>query len=139
MFYDKNAGSSILEQELRDPKELEKEFLYMELARLSDEDREAFVKSEQCQQLMEAGLISKKTLIRLSKNDDLSRRRKMVAFQLAKEKNDPLWKALVKNRIKERQLIRAIATKYRTGADRGAKIAQKEYLKSIHGKMAPLR
>ena len=39
MFYDNKTGSSILEQELRDPKELEKEFLYMELARLSDGDR----------------------------------------------------------------------------------------------------
>ena len=67
MFYDNKAGSLVLEQELKDQKELEKEFLYMDLARLSDEDREIFVKSEQCQQLMEAGLISKKTLIRLSK------------------------------------------------------------------------
>lgn len=139
MFFSPKNQDITLEQELKDPQELEREFVYMELAKMSDEDKAAFPQSEACAKLMEAGLISKKTLIRLSKSDDLSRRRKMAAFQLAKEKNDPLWKALVKNRIKERQLIRAIATKYRTGAERGAKVSQRAYLKSIGNKMAPIR
>ena len=139
-FFDINSASgAVLEQELKDPKELERAYLFSELARLSDEEKADFIKSEACARLQEAGLISKKTLVRLSKTDDLSRRRKMAAFQIAKERKDPLWSQLVKNRIKERQLIKAIMAKYATGAEKAARVGQRSYLKSIGNKMAPIR
>lgn len=137
-FFDLKGGA-VLEQDLKDPKELDRVYLFDELSRMSDAQKEEFAKSERCARLMEAGLISKKTLVRLSKTDDLSRRRKMAAFQIAKERKDPLWNQLVKNRIKERQLIRAIMAKYATGADKAARVGQRSYLKSIGNKMAPIR
>ena len=83
-------------------------------------------------------MIAKHSLVRLSKSDDLNRREKLVAFQIAKERKDPLWDQLVKNRIKERQLIKSIMTKYKSGAVSGAKKSQKSYLKSIKGKLASM-
>ena len=137
MFFNPKEVAAFGEQTVSNKTELERELLYMELAKLNDEEREEFIRSEECKQLQEAGLISKRTLVRLSKNDDLSRRRKMVAFQLAKEKKDPLWTQLVKNRVRERYLIKQIMNKYHTGAERGAKLAQRSYLKTH--KMAPMR
>lgn len=136
MFYD-HARESILEGELKNPKELEEAIVYAELSRrLDDDTREAFLASNECKELEEAGLVSKRTLIRLSKADDVRRRRKMAAFQIAKEKNDPLWKALVKNRVRERALIKGIMSKYHSTAERNAKVAQRAYLKVA--KMAPM-
>lgn len=137
-FFDPNKDSFI-ENEIRDPKELERAYLFDELARMSDEDKKAFAESEEFKKLSEAGLISKRTLVRLSKTDDVSRRRKMAAFQIAKDKKDPLWAQLVKNRIKERALIKSIMAKYGTAAERSARTSQKAYLKSIGNKLAPLR
>ena len=134
-----NNGAPLLEGQLRNQKEVEQEILYMELAYgLTDEEKRAFVKSDYCKELQEAGLIAKHSLVRLSKSDDLNRREKLVAFQLAKERKDPLWDQLVKNRIKERQLIKSIMTKYKSGAVSGAKKSQKSYLKSIKGKLASM-
>lgn len=138
MFFDnERARASVLEGELKNPQELEQAIVYAELnRRLDDSNREAFLASEACKEIKEAGLVSKKTLIRLSKADDIRRRRKMAAFQIAKEKNDPLWKALVKNRIRERALIKGIMQKYHSTAERSAKVAQRAYLKVA--KMAPM-
>ena len=44
-------------------------------------------------------------MVRLSRQDDMARRVKIAAYQLAKDKKDPLWTKLVLNRVKERQLI----------------------------------
>lgn len=137
MFFDE-ATKPILEgEQLKNPQELEHAIVEVELDRMiTDENREAFLNSAECKELVEAGLVSKKTLIRLSKADDVRRRRKMAAFQIAKEKNDPLWKALLKNRIRERALIKGIMAKYHSTAERNAKVAQRAYLKVA--KMAPM-
>jgi len=52
----------------------------------------------------------------------------MAALQIAKDKNDSLWKALTKNRIQERKLLMAIKKKYGNAAIKVARIGQKEYL-----------
>lgn len=112
--------------------------IFDELAQLSDAKKEEFINSEACKVMMEKGLIGKKTIVKLSKTDDLSRRMKMAAFQLAKEKEDPLWTKLVQNRIKEKQLIAAITHKYNTPAERNAKVAQRDYMKQVpQGFMRP--
>jgi len=116
--------------ELENPNELLEAYIYDELSCLDDTMKEAFVNSPECEAMIEAGIINKRTVVRLSKNDDLIRRRKMAAYQLAKEKGDPLWDKLVKNRIKERELIAKIVAKYGMKAQKIAKIGQKDYLKT---------
>ena len=119
-----------MNESLKNPKELETWFLIDEVSRLSDEEKEAFVNSEEAKALEEAGLIGRRTLVKLTKNNDLVRRQKMAAFQLAKEANDPLWNKLVKNRIMERKLIAAIVKKYGNKSKRVAMQSQKAYLKT---------
>lgn len=80
------------------------------------------------EQLVQEGKLKKKTLVRLSKKDDLSRRKKMMAMQLAKENNDPLFDKLALNRVKERELLGKIMQKYGSRGERLAKSAQQEYL-----------
>lgn len=123
-----NEASAVVEN----VDELLEAYIAEELSHLTDEEFKAFSESEECEAMLEKRLIGRKTLIRLSKNDDLSRRKKMAAFQIAKEKDDPLWNKLVKNRIKERQLIAAIVKKYDNKANRAAKVGQRDYL---HGKL----
>lgn len=120
----------VMENELSNPNELLEAFIYDEISRNSDEKRQEFVNSEAAQSMLEAGLISRKTLVRLSKNDDLERRMGMAAIQLSKENNDSLYDQLIKVRIKERELLEKINNKYANKASRVAKIGQKEYLKN---------
>lgn len=123
-----NNGSMTIDHEFnRD--ELLESFIYDEISRLSDEKRQEFVNSEAAQAMVEAGLIGKKTLVRLSKNDDLERRMGMAALQLAKDSNDILFDQLTKVRMKERELLDKINKKYEVKAAKAAKAGQKEYLK----------
>jgi predicted AAA+ superfamily ATPase len=91
-------------------------------------------KRAEAEALVEAQVLRKPTLMRLSKKDDEARRKKLAAFQLAKEAKDPLWDKLVKNRVMEKKLIAAIMKKYGMKAERVAKVSQKEYIKTA-GKM----
>lgn len=125
-----SPNSVVMENELKDTNELLEAYIYDELSRLSDEKREEFVQSEYAQSMLESGLISRKTLVRLSKNDDLERRIGMAAIQLSKEHDDVLYDQLVKVRIKERELLEKINNKYANKATRVAKIGQKDYLKN---------
>ena len=101
IFGNLNQEDKILEEDFvfteEAEEELEEMFVYDELSQMlnTDELREEFFNSEYPEALMEAGIVSKKTLVRLSKKDDLSRRKKMVVFQLAKEANDPLYNQLL--------------------------------------------
>ena len=70
--------------------------LYMELASLPEEDRKAIAESEEAAILEAKGKISRKTIIRLNKKDDMERRTSAAAYQMAKDANDPLWDKLVK-------------------------------------------
>lgn len=108
---------------------LEEAYIYEELSHMSDELRQEFLKSDECKAMQEKALIGRKTLIRLDKNDDLSRRRKMAAFEIAKQKGDVLWDKLTLNRVKERDLISKIMAKYGGKAERVARIGQRDHLK----------
>lgn len=105
-------------------------FVVQEAMRMSSDELKAWCESEEADALVEANVLRKPTLMRLSKMDDEKRRRKLAAFGMAKTANDPLWTALTKNRVKEKQLIEKIMTKYGNKAERIAKAAQKEYIKS---------
>lgn len=91
------------------------------------EEVKQFVLSEECEALITEGKLNRKTIMKLNKNDDLSRRRKIAAFQLAREKNDPLWTKLVANRVKERELINKIMDKYGSRAEVVAKKSQRDF------------
>lgn len=108
------------------------------LARQPDEVINEFAHSPECEALITEGKISRKTIMKLNKNDDLSRRTKIAAYQLAKEHNDPLWTKLVKNRVKERELISAIMAKYGGRGEQVAKKSQRSFL-SNHGPSASVK
>ena len=108
---------------------LEEAYIYEELSHLTDEEKKAFLKSEECKVMVEKALIGRKTLVRVDKDDDLTRRAKMAAFEMAKQKGDPLWDKLALNRVKERDLISKIMKKYGGKAQRVARIGQREHLK----------
>ena len=108
---------------------LKESLVYAEIASMPEEARKAFIESAECKAMEEAGIIGRQTIVRLSKMDDLTRRIKIASFQIAKEKKDPLWSLLVRNRIKERELIGKLVGKYGTGARRSAIQGQRELLK----------
>ena len=130
MFFNPDKKDQILEQELANPNAYTDALICAEASRLSQDERVAFAESEEAQALLEKQMISRRTLVRLSKKDDLARRVKMAAFQVAKEKKDPLWTKLVLNRVKERQLIAKIVQKYHNAAVKLAKVGQREFIKS---------
>ena len=122
-----DQGGSVQES-LQNPDKYLGYVILDEVSKLSDEQIDEFCNSPEAEAFVEAGIIGRKTLVRLSKNHDLVRREKMACFELAKEHNDQLWKKLVENRRKERALIAAIVKKYSSKAERVAKVAQKNYL-----------
>lgn len=109
--------------------ELMEQFFYDDHYNDSDEEKAELFESAEMALLEKKNISSKKTMIRLNKNDDITRRSTMAALQIAKDKNDILWKALTKNRIQERKLLKAIKKKYGNTAIKVAMIGQKEYLK----------
>ena len=82
--------------------------------------------------------MSKKTFVRLGKNDDLTRRKNMACLIIAREKKDPLFNKLALNRIKERQLRQQIFKKYGNLADKIAKKSQQKHIKDMR-KMPALK
>lgn len=81
--------------------------------------------------LVEAKVLGKRTLVRLSKKDDLDRRQTIAAFQMAREKNDPLWNKLVQYQAKRKEIIAQIKNKYASKSQRAAIQGQKEYIKTM--------
>lgn len=124
-----DANANLIEGNFDQDQFLE-QCIYDEISRLPEERIQEFVQSEQAQVMMEKGMISKRTLVRLSKTDDLERRTGMAALQLAKDANDVLFDQLVKNRIKEKELLEKINKKYYSKATKVAKIGQKDFLKN---------
>lgn len=112
--------------------ELMEAFFYDDFANCSDEEKKALFESAEIALLEKKNITNRKTMVRLNKNDDISRRTTMAALQLAKDNNDPLWKALKVNRIKERKLLAAIEKKYNSRAQKVARVGQKEYLKNVN-------
>ena len=82
--------------------------------------------------LLEAKVLSnKRTLMRLSKESDLERRKVIAAIQMARAKNDPLFAKLVKHKLLFKQDRQQIVAKYGSKASRAAIAGQKEYIKRM--------
>lgn len=109
--------------------------LFMELAGLPEEQRKAIVESEEAAVLEAKGLIGRKTLIRLNKQNDLDRRTSAAAYQMAKDAKDPLWTKLVFHMGKKNEYKKKIIKKYNGKASRVAKKSQKDFLKQPAAKL----
>ena len=106
------------------------ECIFDELSGLPDERKQEFINSNEAAQMIEEGLIGKNTLVRLSKTDDLSRRIKLAALQIAEDKEDKLFEKWQYFRSKVKEYEDKIADKYSMKSTRMAKIAQRDYLKN---------
>lgn len=122
-----------LDQVFADPNQIISQMIEEEVSQLPYEKIQEFCAPGGVgEQLVAEGKLHKRTIVRLSKKDDLSKRRKMAALNLARENKDPLWDKLALNRVKERELIEKIMTKYGTKANKVAVQSQKEFLKGGH-------
>ena len=101
-------------------------------AEAEDAEKRELLESAEIALLEKKNITNRKTLVRLNKNDDISRRTTMAALQIAKQKNDSLFNKLVKNRIMERKLLTAIKKKYGSVAQRAAIKGQREYIKGTN-------
>lgn len=109
--------------------------VFMELASLPEKDRIAVAESEEAAILEAKGKISRKTIIRLNKKDDMERRTSAAAYQLAKDANDPDWIKLVKALDMKKKYKSKILKKYGVKAQRVAKQSQRDYLKHPAAKL----
>lgn len=103
-------------------------FLVDDIIRLSQEQIKEFCESETAKVLQEKAVLKKPTMMRLSKEDDQKRRIKLIAYQLAKDANDPEWAKLKKYTALRKESIQKIMNKYGAKATKMAKIAQKNYI-----------
>lgn len=122
-----------VETAFADPNAIISQLIEMEVSQLPQEKIEEFCAPGGVgETLVQEGKLHKKTLVRLSKKDDLTRRQKIIALNLAKENNDPLWDKLALNRVKERELIAKIVAKYGNKSQKLAVKSQKDFLKGAH-------
>lgn len=133
-FVDKDYDDELLDEEF-DMDSFNEACVYMELAQLPEEQRKAVVESEEAAILESKGKISRKTIVRLNRADDMERRTTAAAYQMAKDKNDPLWTKLVRALDMKKKYKSAIVKKYGTKAQRVAKQSQKDYLKHPASKL----
>lgn len=130
------SDADVIKESFKDPSHLEEAFIADHIAHLSEEQIKEFCQEGGVgEQLVAEGKISRKTLVRLNKQDDLTRRTKIGALLLAKENNDPLYAKLVKNRAIKKELVAKIMAKYKT---KGAKVAKQAQNDFIHGKKSAL-
>lgn len=116
-----------------DPDAIYAQLIEMEVSRLPQEKIDEFCAPGGVgETLVAEGKLGKKTLVRLSKQDDTIRRQKMIALNLAKQNNDPLWEKLALNRVKERELIAKIQAKYGNKSKKLAVQSQKDFIKKSH-------
>lgn len=119
----------VLKETLKDPNALFQAFLLDEISRMSDEEKKLFVNSEACDFLVNEGMLAKRNVLKLTKESDLERRIKVAALQIGKDKGDALYDQAIKYRALSKQKVAAIVKKYRTQAERAAKVAQKAYIR----------
>lgn len=103
-------------------------FIVDDLLRGTSDQIKQFCESEEAKILQEKSVLKKPTMMRLSKADDEKRRVKLMAYQLAKEANDPEWTKLKNFTEKRKASINKIMAKYGPKAEKMAKIAQKNYI-----------
>ena len=117
-------GSGIIDQDA-----LMENMLVDEMNRMSDAEFEAYTESSEFNNLVEAGVLGRRSLVKMNREDDLRRRIHLASIQMAREQGDADWEALRKNRINERRLLKKIYTKYQNRVRRNAMQSQKRLIK----------
>lgn len=114
---------------IQDDNALLETFLVDQVSNMSDADRKAYLESDEFNALVEAGVIGRRSIVRMNKQDDLQRRIHLASIQKAREVGDADWEALRKNRINERRLLNKIYMKYSNRVRRDAVQSQKRIIK----------
>lgn len=97
---------------------------------MDDEERKQYLESEEVRALEEANAIGRRTIVRLSKQDDYNRRITLAAMQKAKEQNSADWKRLKKAHMLKKLAIANIVKRYGNNVKRDVVKAQKAILKT---------
>ena len=105
-------------------------FIVDDVLKMDSDSIKEWCESDEANVLVEAQVLRKPTMMRLSKQDDERRRAKIVAYNMAKEANDPLYRKMIKYRQLWKQTSNKIMEKYGNKADRVAKKKQQEYIRN---------
>lgn len=127
--YGQSSNDTVLTES--EQNELFNAFFYDEHYSLNDDEKRALLESDEVALLEKAKYLNKKTQVRLSKNDDLTRRTNMAALELAKKNKSPIWAKLVQNRIQERKLLAMAIKQYGVQAKAIAIKSQKDYISTL--------
>ena len=114
---------------IEDMNALMENFIYADIAALDEESRKQFLVSDTCKALQEAGILGKKTIVRLNKADDLTKRIEVAIMQKAKEDGDPNYLALKKLMAKKKALKAKLNAKYYNRVKNDAVKAQRALIK----------
>ena len=123
-FDQESDGAGIIDQDA-----LMENMLVDEMNRMSDAEFEAYTESSEFNNLVEAGVLGRRSLVKMNRKDDLRRRIHLASIQMAREQGDADWEALRKNRINERRLLKKIYKKYQNRVRRNAMQSQKRLIK----------
>jgi hypothetical protein len=118
------SGSTI-----KDANALIESFIYDTITSQGEEFTKQFLESAECKALEEAGVLGKKTIVRMTKIDDLSRRIKLAVLQKAKEDRDPNYLALKKVIAKKKALSAKLMAKYKGRVKNDAIKSQRALMK----------
>lgn len=75
--------------------------------------------------------MAKRTVVRMSKDDDLKRRKSVAAMLIAREKKDPDWVKAMKFRKLYILYKKKIIKKYDSKSNRAAKLSQRKHIKDM--------
>lgn len=114
---------------IKDQQFLQECMLIDQMERMSDEEYKAYTESDEFKNLLEAGITGRRSIVKMNRQDDLSRRINLAAIQMAREKGDADWEALRRNRVQERRLLDRIYKKYSMRVRRDAIQSQKRLVK----------
>ena len=138
-MFDKNEGFTLNESHepvvesqgagIVDQDALLENMLIDQMNRMTDEEFQAYTESADFQNLVEAGVMGRRSVVKTNRKDDLSRRIHLASIQMAREQGDADWEALRKNRVNERRLLKKIYTKYSNRVRRDAMQSQKRLIK----------
>ena len=105
-------------------------YLLDDILQESPEAIKEFCESEEGKIIMEKVGLDKKLVSRETvRKQDMNRRIKLTAYQLARDNHDPSWTKLVKYSKLKRQFANKILQKYGPKSERIAKIQQREFIK----------
>ena len=119
-----SQGAGIVDQDA-----LLENMLIDQMNRMTDEEFQAYTESADFQNLVEAGVLGRRSVVKMTRKDDLNRRIHLASIQMACEQGDADWEALRKNRVNERRLLKKIYTKYSNRVRRDAMQSQKRLIK----------